>query len=58
VEDIARLLADIDPNIPYHLSRFFPRYRYSDHRITPSDTLFRLKDTAEKYLKNVFLGNI
>jgi len=58
VEDIAKWLSQIDPTIPYHLSRFFPRYRYSDRESTPSETMYRLRDIAEKYLENVFIGNM
>ena len=58
VEDIAKWLSSIDPNIPYHLSRFFPRYNYSGRVATPPETMYKLHDIAGKYLKNVFLGNI
>jgi len=58
VEDIAKWLSEIDTAIPYHLSRFFPRYRYSDRETTPPETMYRLRDIAEKYLKNVFIGNM
>ena len=58
VEDIAKWLSSIDSNIPYHLSRFFPRYKYSDKVPTPPETMYKLYDIAGKYLKNVFLGNI
>jgi len=58
VEDIARWLSEIDPDIPYHISRFFPRYKYFDREPTSSDTMYRLRDTAGKYLRNVFLGNM
>jgi len=58
VEEIAKSLSKIDPNIPYHLSRFFPRYKYSGSEPTPPETMYRVYDIAKKYLKNVFLGNI
>jgi len=54
IEGIAKWLASIDPDIPLHLSRFFPRYKYSDKTPTPRDTIIRLRDTAKKYLRNVF----
>ena len=58
IEDIAKWLAAIDPEIPLHLSRFFPRYRYNDKTPTSHETIFRLRDMAKVYLKNVFVGNI
>lgn len=57
MEKMAKWIADIDPNIPLHLSRYFPRYK-CDIEITPAETLYKLKDTAGKYLNYVFLGNI
>ncbi len=40
-----------------HLSRYFPRHKLT---ISPTsiDTLKELKDIADKYLKNVYLGNV
>jgi len=58
VENIAKLLSKINPGIPYHLSRFFPRYKYADRSATPLETMYKAYDTAKKYLQNVYLGNM
>ena len=58
IDGIAQWLAAIDPDMPLHLSRFFPRYLYSDRSPTPRDTILRLRDTAKAHLKNVFAGNM
>jgi pyruvate formate lyase activating enzyme len=58
VEDIAKWISSLDKELPYHLSRFYPRYKYSDRTSTSRETMFKLKETAERYLKNVFLGNM
>jgi len=58
IEEIAKWLSDINPEIPYHLSRFFPRYKYSGREPTPPELMHRLYEIAKKYLKNVFLGNM
>jgi len=58
IEEIAKWLAEINPNIPYHLSRFFPRYKYKDRNPTPHETMYKARDRALKYLTNVYLGNI
>ena len=58
IEAIAKWLSSIDPSIPLHLSRFFPRYKYTDKKPTSRETILRLKEKAEKYLKNVFCGNM
>ena len=58
IESIAKWLASVSPDIPLHLTRFFPRYRYGDRTPTQRETILRLQKTAEKYLKNVFTGNM
>jgi len=58
IEEIAVWLSKIDPEIPYHLSRFYPRYKYLSKDPTPPETMYRLHDIAKKYLKNVFIGNM
>jgi pyruvate formate lyase activating enzyme len=55
---IAGWLSSIDPNIPLHLSRFFPRYRYAGKMPTPRETMYKLQETAKKYLEYVFIGNM
>jgi len=57
VEDIAMWISSIDKTIPYHLSRFFPRYKYSGSEPTPPETMYRLRDIAGKHLENVYIGN-
>ena len=58
VAGIAGWLSSVSPDITLHLSRFFPRYKYSDREPTPRETITRLQETAKKYLKNVFAGNM
>jgi len=58
IEDISKWLASISPEIPLHLSRFFPRYKYSEREATPRETILRLRDIAGKHLRNVFAGNM
>jgi pyruvate formate lyase activating enzyme len=58
VEDIAKWLSSINPDIPLHLSRFFPRYNYSGREPTPKKTILSLCEASKKYLKNVFPGNM
>lgn len=58
ITELARWIASLDPAIPLHLSRFFPRYRYLDKEPTTRESIYMLCDIAKKYLKNVFAGNI
>jgi len=57
IRALARWIAGINPAIPLHLSRYFPRYRFKLPP-TPPETLYRAKEVAEEYLEHVFLGNI
>ena len=56
MEAEAKWLASLSAEIPLHLSRYFPRYK-SEIEMTPIRTLHRLRDTAQKYLKYVHIGN-
>ena len=58
VEQAAEWLASMDPEIPMHISRFFPQYRYADRMPTPRETIHRLSKLAKNHLKNVFAGNM
>ena len=53
----AEWLASISPEIPLHISRFFPRYRVTDRPPTPVETVYSLVNIAKKYLHNVYSGN-
>ena len=57
MEREAEWIASVDPTISLHVTRFFPRYRMTDRDATEVETVYRLKDTAKKYLKNVYTGN-
>lgn len=43
--------------LPLHITRFFPRYRMTDRGATEVKQIYRLAETAGKYLENVFVGN-
>ena len=50
-------IASLDPDIPLHITRYFPRYKY---REAPTDInlMKELKAVAEKHLNRVLLGNV
>ena len=58
ITELAKWLSSINPEIPLHLSRFFPRYKYADRSPTSQDVIYNLQDKAKKYLKHVFTGNM
>jgi len=58
LEQIAKFIAKIDKNIPWHISRFFPMYKMLDKKSTPIETLKKAEEIGKKYLKYVHVGNI
>lgn len=57
MEAEAEWLAGISPEIPLHLSRYFPRYHVKIP-MTPYPTLKNLAAIAESHLRFVHLGNV
>ena len=43
--------------IPYHISRFFPRHKMSDKNPTDIGKIYMLADIAREKLKYVYTGN-
>lgn len=58
VEEAATWLASLDPDITYHLTRFFPRWKMADARPTPISLLERMQEAASRHLPHVRLGNV
>ena len=57
IRELAQWLASISPEIPLHLSRFFPRYQMTDRPPTPVEQVYRLAEAAQEYLSHVYTGN-
>ena len=57
IDAMTQWIASLNPDIPYHLTRYFPRY-HMDTPATNISTLYRLKDIAKTHLHHVFLGNV
>ena len=58
-EDITELvewIADVDNEIPLHLSRYFPHYQ-CDAPLTPLETLIKAYEIASDRLTYVYIGN-
>lgn len=53
----AEFLAKLDPDLPLHLSRYFPRYKYFEPA-TDKNLIRELKKIAEQSLNRVSLGNM
>lgn len=58
MERLSSWLASVSPEIPLHISRFFPRYQMQDRGPTPVEKIYRLADIARKHLKYVYEGNV
>ena len=54
----ARWIASLSRDIPLHITRFFPRYKMKDKMPTEPESIYRLKEIAERHLKYVYTGNI
>lgn len=54
----AAWIASIDRDIPLHITRFFPRHHMTDRQATDVGLLYRLAETAGKYLRHVYVGNV
>ncbi|MGY4884507.1 MAG: AmmeMemoRadiSam system radical SAM enzyme [Nanobdellota archaeon] len=57
-EKIAKFIASVDENIPWHITRFFPMYKMKDKLPTPLEILEKAEKIGKKYLKYVHLGNV
>lgn len=59
LSQIAQFIAQIDKNIPWHISRFRPDFQMSDSFPTPLETLEKAYQIGKKAgLKYVYLGNV
>lgn len=57
IDTLARWLAEVNSDIPLHITRFFPRYLMEDRNATPVKKVYRLAEIARKHLKYVYEGN-
>jgi pyruvate formate lyase activating enzyme len=56
---IARFLAELDRDLPWHVSAFHPDYRLRDHPRTPHSTIDRAVAIGERAgLRYVYSGNV
>lgn len=57
IENEAKWISSIDKNIPLHLSRYFPSYKFKAPP-TPIERIIKCSNEAKKYLNYVYTGNI
>ncbi len=58
INKLAKWVASISPDIPLHLSRYFPNYKMTHIPPTPEHTLLKAREKALEHLNYVYLGNI
>jgi pyruvate formate lyase activating enzyme len=57
--DIAEFLASVDKDIPWHISRFHPDYKFVDRNPTPISTLKKAQEIGKNCgLKYIYIGNV
>ena len=57
IRELSQWLSSLSPEIPLHLSRFFPRYQMTDYPPTPPELVYRLAEEARTFLSHVYTGN-
>ncbi|MFQ5901888.1 MAG: AmmeMemoRadiSam system radical SAM enzyme [Thermodesulfobacteriota bacterium] len=59
LKDIARFICGIDPDIPWHISAFYPTYKMTNLPRTPASTIGRAREIGlEEGLRFVYSGNL
>jgi pyruvate formate lyase activating enzyme len=59
LRDIAEFISGVSPEIPWHISRFYPQYEYGDSEATPLETLWKAEAIGrEAKLRHIHLGNV
>lgn len=59
LKDIAGFIAGVGAEIPWHISRFHPDYKYTDLEPTPLSTLKKAREIGQEAgLRYVYLGNV
>jgi len=57
MRSLSAWLASVNPDIPLHISRFFPRYKMLDRPATKTKTVYHLAGIAREALHFVYEGN-
>ncbi len=56
---IARFIVGVDPDIPWHISRFHPDYNFTETAATPVETLRRACSIGKREgLRYIYIGNV
>jgi pyruvate formate lyase activating enzyme len=59
IKKIADFIVSVSPDLPWHISRFFPLYKMRDGHITPEETIVNAYGIGkEAGLKYIYAGNV
>lgn len=59
LKGIAEFLFAVDKNLPWHISRFHPNYKFTDYVATPESTLKKAREIGKKVgLNYIYVGNV
>ena len=57
IRNLSEFISSINPDIPLHLSRFFPSYKMGDKNATKISKIYELTEIARESLNFVYSGN-
>ena len=60
LKDAASFISnELGPDVPWHISRFYPSYKMTDRPPTPLSTLEKAKEIGEEHgLRYIYTGNV
>ncbi len=59
LKDLAQFILDVGPEVPWHISRFYPTYRLTDVAPTPVKSIRKAREIGLKVgLRYVYSGNV
>lgn len=57
MKELADWVASLDPGLPLHVTRFFPKWKMKDRAATHIEKVYKLAEIARLYLDHVWVGN-
>ncbi len=58
VDDFTRWLSNVSPELPLHLVRFTPAFRFAEKAPTSEVRLYQVQRRAQHYLKHVYISEV
>ena len=59
LREIARFILELGPEVPWHISQYYPTYKLNDQARTPVETLLKARQIGvDMGLRYVYVGNV